>query len=233
MWMVWCMAIPVAHWPEWIRIEFGANPSFFDWKERHLFACFCFSCECSTQIFRILNWRHDPNPILHPVVFSLKNHMRSLSQARLGLTRSKSAASAKLNSPKFLIQIYIDLNIDLHIRRYMLRQRFVIFDWNSRPTSFQNFRASHHLWNTTCHSRHPEIRIAKHVSETRIFHVFLCMFQRNSCLYFFVRSVFFSPLFFVCFLFNFLMLVYSFCFLFYSCFSCVLLDRVTLSRRSF
>lgn len=26
------------------------------------------------------NVRHDPNPILHPVVFALKNHMRSLSQ---------------------------------------------------------------------------------------------------------------------------------------------------------
>ena len=30
--------------------------------------------------------RHDPNPILHPVVFALKNHMRSLSQVRWALS---------------------------------------------------------------------------------------------------------------------------------------------------
>ena len=33
-------------------------------------------------ICRCLDARHDPNPILHPVVFALKNHMRSLSQER-------------------------------------------------------------------------------------------------------------------------------------------------------
>ena len=61
------MATQDAHWRGWIQTEFGHV-----WRSLELVI--------QLSLPKSFAARHDPNPILHPVVFALKNHMRSLSQ---------------------------------------------------------------------------------------------------------------------------------------------------------
>ena len=73
MWMVWCTGTLAAPWLVSIPTEFG----------RHAQRGVRRKGSDKTEIMSMCSFRelrHDPNPILHPVIFALKNHLRSLSQ---------------------------------------------------------------------------------------------------------------------------------------------------------